>query len=393
MVHTSLNHSTGHYMNSTSPTGLHGLPLWYQYPLCAGAPYGFIFYYGVKMFNLVVGAPCNFLVIWQIAIKKSDASTSDIFIFNLAVLDAYFCLMTPVELVNHLLLDDSRIWYFQRFAYGLKDLAVLFLVRLISTLQKEFSSHPLSAINKVTVTGDIMTELFTLESVRHSDRFLLKRSQMIQEYFWFLGPFKCIEHTEMPDISYMGKTKVNVFTDLLSQVCICLDRYTAVVHPVLFSGIRDNWIRTGICVAVWGLILAYAVSKCILGSKSVNSVFSGAILFTFTIMVFCNISIIWVLRRTVAGNAARHPVKQKALKMVLTVLAIIVVNYLPPVALMPFASYYTFVEFNCQIRTSVFSIMDLSCSIEPLLYLTKMEFMDGCRCRFTEKTQDVATWA
>ncbi|TWW58974.1 G-protein coupled receptor 35-like [Takifugu flavidus] len=301
MVHTSLNHSTSHYMNSTSPTGLHGLPLWYQYPLCAGAPYGFIFYYGVKMFNLVVGAPCNFLVIWQIATKKSDASTSDIFIFNLAVLDTYFCLMTPVELVNHLLLDDSRIWYFQRFAYGLKDLAVLFLV------------------------------------------------------------------------------------------CICLDRYTAVVHPVLFSGIRDNRIRTGICVVVWGLILAYAVSKCILGSKSVNSVFSGAILFTFTIMVFCNISIIWVLRRTVAGNGARHPVKQKAFKMVLTILAIIVVNYLPPVALMPFASYYTFVEFNCQIRTSVFSIMDLSCSIEPLLYLTKMEFMDGCRCRFTEKTQDVAT--
>lgn len=142
MSNTTLNHSTSHFMNSTSPTGLRELPLWYQYPLCAGAPYGFIFYYGVKMFNLVVGAPCNFLVIWQIATKKSDTSTSDVFIFNLAVLDAYFCLMTPVEMVNHLLLDDSRIWYFQRFAYGLKDLAVLFLVRLIFTLQKEFTSLP-----------------------------------------------------------------------------------------------------------------------------------------------------------------------------------------------------------------------------------------------------------
>lgn len=181
--------------------------------------------------------------------------------------------------------------------------------------------------------------------------------------------------------------------DLPSQVCICLDRYTAVVHPVLFSGIRDNRIRTGISVVVWGLILAYALSKCVLGAKSVNSIFSGAILFTFAVMVFCNLSVMWVLQRPVVGNGVRHPVKQKAFKMVLTILGIIVFNYLPPVALMPFASYYTFVEFNCQIRISVFSIMDLSCSIEPLLYLSKMEFMDGrcCRCSFSKNTQDVVT--
>lgn len=173
-------------------------------------------------------------------------------------------------------------------------------------------------------------------------------------------------------------------------MCICLDRYAAVVHPVLFSGIRDNRIRTGISVVVWGLILAYAFSKCLLGAESVNRVFSSTILFSFAVMVFCNVSVMWALRHAVAGNGVRHPVKQKAFKMVLTILAIIVVNYLPPVALMPFASYYTFVEFQCQIRISVFSIMDLSCSLEPLLYLTKM---DGrcCRCSFFKKTQDVIT--
>lgn len=150
MFNTTLTLNTSPHMNSTSPAGLRRLPLWYQYPLCAGAPYGFVFYYGVKMLNLAVGTPCNFLVIWQIATKKSDTSTSDIFIFNLAVLDAYFCLMTPVEMVNHLLLDDSRIWYSQRFAYGVKDLAVLFLVSLIFTVQKEFTSLPPAC--KVTVT-------------------------------------------------------------------------------------------------------------------------------------------------------------------------------------------------------------------------------------------------
>nr|XP_057934386.1 P2Y purinoceptor 1 [Doryrhamphus excisus] len=273
---------------SANATSNKGPPLWYKYEVCAVAPYGFIFYYGVKVFNLVVGTPCNGLVIWQQATRKSDASTSDIFILNLAILDAYFCLMMPTELLNTLLLDDTHIWYLQKFAYGVKDTGVLFLV------------------------------------------------------------------------------------------CICLDRYTAVVHPVLFTSIRDNKIRIGISVVVWAVIVAYALTKSILGSMSVNSVFSGVILFAFTVMVLCNISIIWVLRRSVAGKEVMHPAKKKALKMVLIILVIIVVNYLPPV-LMPFAPYYSLVEFRCQISISVFSIMDLSCSIEPLLYVTKMNCV-GARC-------------
>ncbi|XP_060882889.1 G-protein coupled receptor 4 [Labrus mixtus] len=300
MFNSSLSPSASLYVNSTSPGGPRGTPPWYQFPVCAVAPYGFIFYFGVKVFNLAVGTPCNFLVIWQIATRKSDASTCDIFIFNLAILDAYFGLMTPIEMTNRLLLDDSRIWYSQRFAYGIKDVAPLFLV------------------------------------------------------------------------------------------CICLDRYMAVVHPVLFSGIRDNKIRIGISVVVWGFILAYGFTKCFLGVMSVNEVFSGVILFSFAVMVFCNISVIWVLRRSVAGKEEMHPVKKKAFKMVLIILGIIVANYLPPVALMPFVPYYTFLQFRCQISISVFAIMDLSCSVEPLLYITKMERVEGrcCAQSVSKKPQD-----
>ena len=131
MSNTTLNPTTNLYMNSTTPSGSHVTPPWYQFPVCVVAPYAFIFYFGVKVFNLAVGTPSNFLVIWQIATRKSDASTSDIFIFNLAVLDAYFCLMGPIDMVNRLLLGNSQIWYFQRFAYGVKDIAPLFLVSFL----------------------------------------------------------------------------------------------------------------------------------------------------------------------------------------------------------------------------------------------------------------------
>lgn len=265
-------------------------PLWYQYDKCAVAPYAFVFYFIVKVFNLTLGLPTNMMVMWHIAMCKSEGSTSNVFIFNLAALDAFFCLMTTVELLNRLYLDHWGVWYLQRFAYGVKDMAPLFLT------------------------------------------------------------------------------------------CICLDRYIAVVHPIVFTNIRDNRIRSGISSFVWVLLLAYSLTKSLLGVLSVTEVFSGLILSAFFIMVFCNISILWVLRRSVAGKEVMSPVKKKAFKMVLILLAIIVVSYLPPVALMPFASTYTFVQLNCQISVSVFSIMDLSSTIEPILYISKMDRLSSCSC-------------
>ncbi|XP_061086506.1 somatostatin receptor type 2 [Conger conger] len=256
---------------------------WYMFDVCKERPNAFVFYYLVKVFNLVVGVPANIMVMWQVARKKSDSSTSDIFIFNLAIIDTYFCLMTPIELVNRLVLNDGNIWYFQRFAYGMKDTTPLFLT------------------------------------------------------------------------------------------CICLDRYVAVVHPIVFTSIRDNKIRVAVAILVWGLMLACALTKCIVGEDSTINVFTGLILATFTIMVFCNLSIIWNLRKSVMGKEKIHPMKKKALTTVLIALAIIVFNYLPPVALFPFTAYYSFLEFKCQISVIVFSFMDLSSSIEPLLYVSKME--------------------
>ncbi|XP_017278858.1 proteinase-activated receptor 3 [Kryptolebias marmoratus] len=290
MLNTNLSSAISLYDNSTSLGGYRGPPLWYHYPECEKTPYSFIFYYGVKVLNFLVGSPSNIFVIWQIASKKKNTSTSDVFFFNLALLDAYFCLMTPIELLNRMVWSNDYVWYFQRFAYGVKDLTPLFLV------------------------------------------------------------------------------------------CICIDRYMAVVHPVTFSRYRDNMARTAISVMVWILIMPYGLTKSILGIMSTTDVFGGVILFAFAVMVFCNISVIWVLRHSVAGKEVMHPVKKKAFKMVLKNLAIIVINYLTPVATMPFVPYYTYIEYRCFISIIVFSIMDLSCIIEPLLYITKMEKLNFMCC-------------
>ena len=163
-------------------------------------------------------------------------------------------------------------------------------------------------------------------------------------------------------------------------MCICLDRYMAVVHPVLFTRVRDNKIRVGISLMVWGLMLGYGITKSLMKVVSAAQVFSGLVLTAFIIMVFCNVSILWVLRHSVVGKEEMHPVKKKAFRMVLIILGIIVFNYLPPVALLPFAANFSFVEFRCRVNPSVFSLMDLSSTVEPLLYITKMEMKDGGGC-------------
>ncbi len=104
---------------NSSVSGWQRLP-WYQFEACAEAPHWFLLYFGVKVLNLVAGVPLNALVLWQILKKKSEGSTSDVFIFNLSILDAYFGLMTPVDLSNRLYYNDPSAWYSVRFAYGLK---------------------------------------------------------------------------------------------------------------------------------------------------------------------------------------------------------------------------------------------------------------------------------
>lgn len=100
------------------------------------------------------------------------------------------------------------------------------------------------------------------------------------------------------------------------------------------------------------------------------------ILATFTFMVFCNIAILLVLRKSGPGRDEMHPVKKRASKMVLIILAIIIFNYLPPVALFPFQDYFSPNVFRCYIHYIAFGLMDFSSSIQPMLYLSKEKV--GC---------------
>ncbi|KAM9841661.1 proteinase-activated receptor 3 [Aulostomus maculatus] len=163
--------------------------------------------------------------------------------------------------------------------------------------------------------------------------------------------------------------------------CICLDRYVAVLHPIIFTELKDRQHRAVLAVVVWLITLAYAAAKCYDKIHNFKKVFTAMILAAFAFMVFCNIAILWALRQSGPGRDEMHPVKKRAFKMVLIILAIIVFNYFPPVALFPFQHYFSPDVFDCYIHYVAFGLMDFSSSIQPMLYLSKEKLPCFSCCR------------
>ncbi|KAJ8347006.1 hypothetical protein SKAU_G00284070 [Synaphobranchus kaupii] len=251
------------------------------YEECEDMPEVLIFYLALQFINMFLGIPANLMVLWLLHKNKGDSSTSDIFIFHLAILDTFFCLIPPLELANIVFLTTSSTWYVLRFFYGVKDSSPLFLS------------------------------------------------------------------------------------------CICMDRYMAVLHPITFTELKDRSHRKVCGVVVWLVTLVYAAAKCVGNIPNFEKAFTIMILAAFAFMLFCNVAILHALRQSGPGRDEMHPVKKKAFKMVLIILAIIVFNYFPPVALFPFQEYFSPDVFRCYIHYIAFGFMDISSSIQPALYLSR----------------------
>lgn len=177
--------------------------------------------------------------------------------------------------------------------------------------------------------------------------------------------------------------------------CICLDRFVAVLFPIAFGHLKDSKYRIGLTVFVLCLTFAYASAKTVGGLPNFEKVFTGEILATFTWMVLCNLSILRALKKSRGtGKDDMHPMKKRAFKMVLSILGIIVCNYLPPVALFPFEDHYPPDVFRCYVQPVGFAFVNISSSMQPLIYLSRLgraPFLpEACvkRCCRSEKKEN-----
>ncbi|XP_054892162.1 G-protein coupled receptor 183-like [Poeciliopsis prolifica] len=156
--------------------------------------------------------------------------------------------------------------------------------------------------------------------------------------------------------------------------CICLDRFVAVVFPITFGQLKSIKYRLSLTLLVLCLTFAYSSAKMVGGLPNFEKVFTGEVLAAFAWMVVCNASILWVLKKSSGvGKDEMHPMKKRAFKMVLSILCIIVFNYLPLVALFPFEDHYTPEVFRCYVQPTGFAFLNISSTIQPLVYLSRLE--------------------
>ncbi|XP_051242754.1 G-protein coupled receptor 183-like [Dicentrarchus labrax] len=168
--------------------------------------------------------------------------------------------------------------------------------------------------------------------------------------------------------------------------CICLDRFIAVLFPVMFGQLKHIKYRVSLSVLVFCLTFAYSAAKVVGGLPNFEKVFTGEILAAFTWMVLCNVCILWALKRSRgAGKDEMHPMKKRAFKMVLYILCIIVYNYLPPVALFPFEDYYSPDVFRCYVQPVGFAFLNISSTIQPLVSLSRLEKVSFLADTFIKK--------
>ena len=148
------------------------------------------------------------------------------------------------------------------------------------------------------------------------------------------------------------------------QTCICLERYLAVVHPVVFLKLRPLRYRVAILAPMWliNILVCFVFSyMCLRSSTTLTYVFSLYQFFVFSINSFFCFSILWALFRPGPGDGKQRGggegekegmnlIKKRAFTTVLIIEVAVVFAYLPDaVSMLLFMnmSLKTFCIFNC----------------------------------------------
>lgn len=176
---------------------------------------------------------------------------------------------------------------------------------------------------------------------------------------------------------------------------MCLERYVAVAHPVLFMKLGKWEYRAACSTIIWFLTCIMAVATFVYTIASTALVLSLIVNVLFLVMVACLLGIIWMLckKGPGEGDERNSVVKRRALKNVLMILLPSTIIYLPLLGLAPFLLLIQMLPqegINSLICTFLllFSVVpNFGVCIGPTFYMARLRKIF---CQMNNKSADTA---
>ncbi|KAJ8017221.1 hypothetical protein DPEC_G00015550 [Dallia pectoralis] len=161
----------------------------------------------------------------------------------------------------------------------------------------------------------------------------------------------------------------------LFQCCISMERYLAVVHPVIFLKYKPLRYRLGCCGAVWLLVVGSGLISMLLnGAFIYNFVYLAQCIILLCVMMFCCLAVLKALKRPGPGDGDRegtNKTKSKAFRTILIIQVSMLVNYIPLILIT--SSSFLLNPMTQNISNTIgFSISTVTGVVQPLLYLHRV---------------------
>ncbi|XP_074839701.1 lysophosphatidic acid receptor 5 [Carettochelys insculpta] len=216
---------------------------------------------------------------------------------------------------------------------------------------------------------------------------------------WLFGSFLCQVSGSL--------FQINMYGSCLFLMCINLDRYVAIVHPLRWRHLRRPKVARLVCLVVWVLILvgsvpaadAHKSSSCLKGNQTIALCFESfsdglwqknifplvilaeilGFLLPLTSVTYCSIRIFWKLCRARGTQSLRQKKTIRLLVVNLVIFIICIVPYNSTLAVYGMIKAQV-IRAEPPVRDSVRQVLivtvllaSMNCCLDPLIYYFSTE--------------------
>ncbi len=203
-------------------------------------------------------------------------------------------------------------------------------------------------------------------------------------YFWGYSidsPIMMMTSFGLSSITYCGETLIHVLT--------CVERYLAVVHPIIYLKLRNERgvrLRNISLGSVWLLDFVSFGFTCFYCPSLPRILFFFPLIFSLVIISFCSFSVLRVLIRPGPGDGARNreragQSKERASLTIMTIMGVLWLWFgaLIVSVILDHSSLLS-LKVSCVVRLSAFWFNLPSSLVLLLLYLHREEKLACCCC-------------